>query len=102
MTESVWSPASTTSPRLKVIVDVHFRSVPVLGGGAKTPADFGRLFLADAARPQVNGALGWQEGHNHAGLFEPRRRLEQFHLAVPENTWHACHHGKFPEWCSQW
>src|SRR5262245_45311722 len=89
--------ASTTSPRLKVIVDIHFGTVPVLGGRAKTPTEFGRFFLAYAPCPQVDGAFGREEGHDHPRLFEVGRRLEQFYLAVSENAWHTRHHERSPE-----
>src|SRR5437660_1697003 len=65
--------AKTISPRLKVIVDIHIRAVPVLGNRLEPPTQLRSLGRVDPPRAKIDRTTCWQESHNDPSFLDSGR-----------------------------
>src|ERR1043166_8284298 len=77
---------STTWPRSKLVIEVHFRAVPIFRECGEARGEIMRLLFGDATPGQVDSSIIRQECDNNFGGSRIGRAFEQFHLAVFEDS----------------
>src|SRR5688572_26937944 len=85
---------STTSPYLKVIVRVHFRTLPIVLHALQPRAKVGCLLGGYSARCKLDRTVAGQKCDDHASFFSRRRRLEKLDLAVAIDAFDGSDHDR--------
>jgi hypothetical protein len=79
------------SPRLKGIVCIHLRTIPIIGKGLQPGAQIGCLSLADAPGPQFDSRVG-KKCDDYSRFLDIGRLLEKLDLAISIHAFDGFQH----------
>jgi len=85
----------TTSPRLKGIIDIHLRTVPILSKRSQSAPEIGGLVLIDSPLAKIHTGRR-QESDDHAAAGVRGHWFEQFDTSVAKNTFNRVQHVESP------
>lgn len=80
------------SPRLKGIVFIHLRTIPIVSKCLQPGAQIGCLGLADTPRPQIDSTVGGEKCNDYSRFLDIGRLFENLDLAISIHAFNGFQH----------